>query len=85
MKPFWSIDLANDSIKTSLTFHERRAQLNDHGLFEIPRPGMQTLITLFVNDTTIRNNQTVIRCVGELEVYQTIVYIYGKFIHSGYI
>ena len=80
MKPFWSIDLADDLIEAPLTFLVRRDQLNDHGVFEIPRPHarMPTMLTLFINDTA-RNNQTVIECAGDREDYRTTVFIYGMF------
>ena len=67
MKPFWSIDLANDSTMTPLQFSTRGGQLNEHGLYELDTPEMPANLTLLVNDTS-RNDQTMIDCSGEIKV-----------------
>ena len=71
MNPFWSINLANDSLRTtSLQFSTRGEQLNEHGLYELETPGMPTVLTLLINDTA-RNNQTVIDCSGDRTSFET--------------
>ena len=76
MKPFWSVDLANDSVKTTLQFGTRKEELNNHGLFDISSLEIPALLKLFINDT-LRNNQTALQCTGQQEVYQTILFVYG--------
>ena len=77
MNPFWSINLANDSLRmTSLQFSSRGEQLNEHGLYELETPGMPTVLTLLINDTA-RNNQTVIDCSGDRTSFETTLFVLG--------
>ena len=77
MNPFWSINLANDSLRTtSLQFSTRGEQLNEHGLYELETPGMPTVLTLLINDTA-RNNQTVIDCSGDRTSFETTLFVLG--------
>ena len=78
--PLWSINLDNDSIITQLQFSTRGAELNAHGVYELPQietPGMPPTLRLLINDTA-RNNQTEIFCTGRLgESIETILFVNG--------
>ena len=77
--PLWSINLDNDSITTQLQFSTRGAELNAHGLYELPQietPGMPPTLRLLINDTA-GNNQTEIHCDGEDESNLTTLFVYG--------
>ena len=75
LHPFWSIDLANDSL-APLQFSTRGEQLNNYGLYELETPGMPTVLTLLINDTA-RNNQTVINCSGDRTSSETTLFVLG--------
>ena len=79
-QPFWSIDLANDSVSTQHQFSTRRELLNAHGVYELPQieiPGMPSTLRLLINDTEV-NNQTEILCNGENKSIHTTLFIISK-------
>ena len=79
--PFWSIDLANDSVSTQHQFSTRQDLLNAHGVYELPwieTPGMPSTLRLLMNDTEV-NNQTEIFCTRENTSLQTTVFVIGKY------
>ena len=79
-KPFWSIELANDSTSTQHQFSTRQSILNAHGVYELPQietPGMPPSLRLLINDTEV-NNQTEIHCTGETTSISSTLFIIGK-------
>ena len=77
---FWAIDLAGDDFNVFLPFATSREYLNDHGVYELERPGMLSALRLLINNTEI-NNQTMIRCYGGTKLHQTTLYLYSKLYH----
>ena len=77
--PFWAIDLATDSSTTPLQFATRKEQLNDHGVYELPRIETPLTLRLLINNTAI-NNQTEINCEPGpgAETINTILYVFGE-------
>ena len=80
-RPFWLIDLANDTKSFSLQFNQEE-QLNAHGVYQLPKietPGMPPTLRLLINDT-LRNNQTKIQCDQSATAPEstTILFVLGK-------
>ena len=79
-QPFWSIDLANDSVSTQHQFSTRQDLLNAHGVYELPQieaSGMLSTVRILINDTEV-NNQTKIICTTENKSIQTTLFIIRK-------
>ena len=63
-RPFWLIDLSNDTKDFPLRFADQQELFNARGVYQLPQietPGMPTTVRLLINDTQ-RNNQTDIHC-----------------------
>ena len=80
-RPFWLIDLANDTKSFSLQFNQEE-QLNAHGVYQLPKietPGMPPTLRLLINDT-LRNNQTKIQCDQSATTPEstTVLFVLGK-------
>ena len=85
--PFWSIDLANDSLIVQLQFGSREEQLNSYGFYEVPQIeilGMPLILRLLINETS-RNNGTVIFCSRDKVELRTTLSVFGKISHHSYI
>ena len=77
--PFWSMGLGDDSAPTTLHLGSRGAELNAHGVYELPQteiPEMPTTLRLLINDIT-RNNQNVTDCVGHSVYLHSTLLVYG--------